>query len=660
MKTLLLIILYLFISSAAPKYTSAIQPGTTEDNSSFLIHYWFFGDALPDQQPFLSLDASYGLTPGGWIEYHSALAGYPFTPFHPNWQKASMQRHQAPTSINYRPEGNSNIPYEDAGMHGIQIRQPFTGDGGENTLIFYLPSTGFREMVFRFAVRDEGAADALVIDYSVAEGAPEWITTGLATNVFSLAGDYDLVEVSFTDSATQAPPPPPGHGIGDDQISQGAFMLVNDNPDFKIRIRFSGDDMSADEGKRVVFNNFSLEGKFTAEAVQAIPLMEGWSGISAYVIPDNPSVEHIFNPAANALVIAQNFDGIYWPEENTNTLGNWNNTTGYAVKSNRDVQIYIAGNLPENPVLPLEQGWSLLPVMNNCVYDVAELFTNITNKLFLIKEVAGSKVYWPGQGINNLISAEPGKAYFVLMNDDASLSFPDCDTAPVFLPVGMPDENGLSGSGTDITDKAVDLPSVTKTIFTHTIAVPSDFSGLLLPGDVISAYDHNDQCFGMVVWDNENTALSLFGNDGTSPVKDGFNEHEPFELRLYRPATGEAFLLDASYDPMLPNNLGLFAVNGLSAISGISFSNTGMADPAEELQFYMFPNPAQHELVISVVNSSFDEGQVSIFNTGGALVMQTVIRQNPATVVVDALKPGVYSVRLNIKGTMVNRRLVKY
>jgi len=252
----------------------------------------------------------------------------------------------------------------------------------------------------------------------------------------------------------------------------------------------------------------------------------------------------------------------------------------------------------------------------------------------------------------------PGKAYFILMNDDASLSFPECGNDPVFLPVGMPDENSLPGIETEIPDKSGDLPAITKTIFTHTIAVPSFLSGQLLPGDVIGAYDDSEQCFGRVVWNNESTALSMFGNDGTS--KDGFNEHEPFELRLYRPATGETFLLDASYDPMLPNNLGLFAVNGLSAISGISFSNTGMADPAEELQFYMFPNPAQHELVISVVNRSFDEGTVSIFSTAGALVYQTGISRNPSTVNVDALKPGVYTVQLNIDGTVVNRRLVKY
>jgi hypothetical protein len=660
MKTSLFFILHLLILSAVPKFAPAIQPGTAENESSYLIHYWFFGESLPNQQPLLSLDANYGLNAGGLLEYHSALAGYPFNPFHPNWLKASMQRYHAPTSLNYRAEGNSNIPYDEAGMYGIQIRQPFTGDDGENTLIFHLPSSGFRELVFRFAVRDEGAADALVIDYSVSEGEPEWITTGMTTNVFSITDTYEMMEVSFTDSATQSPPPPPGHGLGEDQLSGGTFMLVNDNPGFKIRIRFSGDDMSADEGQRVVFNNFSLEGKFTAETVQTIPLPEGWSGISAYVMPDNTSIEHIFNPAANALIIAQNFDGIYWPEENTNTLGNWNNFTGYAVKTNRDAQIFIAGDLPEDPVLPLGQGWSLLPVMNNCVHDVAELFNIITNKVVIIKEVAGSQVYWPGQGINNLVSLMPGKAYFILMNEDASLSFPGCGNDPEFLPVGMTDVNGRSGSETEIPDKSGDLPAIKKTIFTHTIAIPSFLSGQLLPGDVIGAYDDSGQCFGKVVWNNESTALSMFGNDGTSPAKDGFDEHEPFGLRLYRPATAETFVLDVAYDPTLPNNLGLFAANGLSAISGIRFLNTGMADTAAELQLYMFPNPAQHEFVISVVNRSFDEGMVRIFSAAGTLVMEAGINRNPSTVVVDALKPGVYTVQINIDGTVVNRRLVKY
>jgi len=157
MKTSLFFILHLLILSAVPKFAPAIQPGTAENESSYLIHYWFFGESLPNQQPLLSLDANYGLNAGGLLEYHSALAGYPFNPFHPNWLKASMQRYHAPTSLNYRAEGNSNIPYDEAGMYGIQIRQPFTGDDGENTLIFHLPSSGFRELVFRFAVRDEGA-----------------------------------------------------------------------------------------------------------------------------------------------------------------------------------------------------------------------------------------------------------------------------------------------------------------------------------------------------------------------------------------------------------------------------------------------------------------------------------------------------------------------
>jgi putative ABC transport system ATP-binding protein len=53
-----------------------------------------------------------------------------------------MERRNRPTGINYRPEGYHGRPYDANRMRALQIRQPFTGDGGENTLIFDLPTTG--------------------------------------------------------------------------------------------------------------------------------------------------------------------------------------------------------------------------------------------------------------------------------------------------------------------------------------------------------------------------------------------------------------------------------------------------------------------------------------------------------------------------------------
>jgi len=199
-----------------------------------LVHFWCFTNALANNTPFSSLDASYSLVGPGVIEYHSALQGYPFDPQDDNWRKASMERRNAPTDINYRPEGNRNLEYDDGFMRGLQIKQPFFGNGGENAMIFHLPTTGYERVVFSFAAMDEGAAEALVIDYSVADGVPQWQPYG---TYGLLDGDYQHYEIDFF-SITEA----------------------DDNPDFKVRIRFDAANAQADEGNRVTFNNFALDG----------------------------------------------------------------------------------------------------------------------------------------------------------------------------------------------------------------------------------------------------------------------------------------------------------------------------------------------------------------------------------------------------------------
>ncbi len=234
--------------------------------STSLIYFWIFDASLPNNAPLEIIDAPYGLVGGGQITYHSALSGYPFDPDHPNWRKASLERRNSPTPLNYRPEGNSGLSYENSNMRGIQVKQPFTGDGGENIMILHMPTTDFEDVVLKFAAKDEGAADNLVVDYSIASGAPQWITTGLNNPNPNLTDEYQLYVFDFT-------------GIS------GA----DNNPDFKVRVRFDGSDMSADEGDRVTFNNISLEGVSTG-GVNLPPVIAQPVGFQQVIEAGNPFV----------------------------------------------------------------------------------------------------------------------------------------------------------------------------------------------------------------------------------------------------------------------------------------------------------------------------------------------------------------------------------
>jgi hypothetical protein len=101
---------------------------------------------LPNDTPLESIEPFYSRHANSLLTYTSSLEGYPFHEEHEYWRKASLERRNAPTDINYLEELNNDIPFDDSGMRGIQVRQPLASGSRENTLIFHLPTTGYEAL----------------------------------------------------------------------------------------------------------------------------------------------------------------------------------------------------------------------------------------------------------------------------------------------------------------------------------------------------------------------------------------------------------------------------------------------------------------------------------------------------------------------------------
>jgi uncharacterized protein (TIGR02145 family) len=160
---------------------------------------------------------------------------------------------------------------------------------------------------------------------------------------------------------------------------------------------------------------------------QVINFPQGWSGLSSYILPDNPAIENIFLPVIDPLIIIQNQQGVYWPDNQVNTLVNWNPVSGYIVKFSQPANLQFQGQEIRNQTINLSPGWSLLPVLSTCPLNVATFFQN--KNVAIVKEVAGWKMYWPQMGINTLQELSVGNSYFVLMNSPENVSFPDCGSS---------------------------------------------------------------------------------------------------------------------------------------------------------------------------------------------------------------------------------------
>ena len=203
-----------------------------------VISSWFFGTDLPNDTPLEIIPASYSNVSDSFLEFKSAFDGYPFEEGHENWRSSSMERRNAPTPINYHAEIYDDVPFEETDMRGIQVRQPLWFEGDESELIFGMPTLGYRDIAFRFAAMDEGAAERITVDYSVGEDEVSWTSSGIDNDTLHIFQDiYQLFEVDFS-SVDEA----------------------ENNPGFMVRIRFDGLKETEDDENRVTFNNFSLHG----------------------------------------------------------------------------------------------------------------------------------------------------------------------------------------------------------------------------------------------------------------------------------------------------------------------------------------------------------------------------------------------------------------
>jgi len=150
-----------------------------------------------------------------------------------------------------------------------------------------------------------------------------------------------------------------------------------------------------------------------------IVIPQGWSGLSSYVSPDSPELETVFSAISDNVELMANYDGIYWPGQNINTLGNMEVSSAYQIKMTESATLTVVGNI-RYPLseLVLSPGWSYLPVNTNCVVNIENQFGGLV-QITMIKEIAGTGIYWPEQEINTIGELQPGKAYFIL-NESAT------------------------------------------------------------------------------------------------------------------------------------------------------------------------------------------------------------------------------------------------
>ncbi len=377
---------------------------------------------------------------------------------------------------------------------------------------------------------------------------------------------------------------------------------------------------------------------------QTLELQAGWNGMSSYIVPAEPAVEDLFAPVVNDLILARNLTQVYWPEENVNTIGDWDNYSGYAAKFTSAVDMVIPGDEMAGKEITLEAGWHYLPVLSQCAANVDDMFGDIADDVVIIQDLVGTEVWWPSAGVYSLENFEPGLAYKMKLNNPVTVTFPDCDGDNAKPSVKK--KNTVSCNWGEIN----------MTPSTQVVALMGAAIDKFNEGDAIGAFDENGKLFGYleISKSGSNEAITLFADDVSTIEKDGFAEGDQISYIMFNSKTGESHELQVEYSVVMDNTTGLFQTGTFAAIKSISMGITGLVE-SNENSVQIYPNPATD--IVNIVASQ-EINTIRIFNLTGQMIMEILPESNNVQIQSSSMEAGVYFVEIISNESLLTKRLV--
>jgi len=378
---------------------------------------------------------------------------------------------------------------------------------------------------------------------------------------------------------------------------------------------------------------------------QTITIPAGWSGLSSFLqpAPEN-DIQNLFAPVLPDFTILLNNTGMYYPASGINTLSDWMSQDAFKVKMENETTLTLDGGWELNKTFEMNAGWNLMPVIFNDSWDVPFAAQQLGTSLVIIKEVAGSKVYWPQYGINTLYWLIPGKAYYVLLNSAGAVTFPQNDVKADVLQIPeKPNINSPWGK-------------IQATAGAHLIAIPAELLAGYPKGTVIGVFTSEGTFAGFETITDiaRNVAITAYADDPTTDEKEGFSEEEVFIMKIFNPETGKENTTQMEFDEQMPQNR-YFVNNGVSALKGLNI--TGISDIIKDrIEVSVSPNPSDGVFNIGPENENLETTWL-IFNMHGSMVLSGE-ETGDFSINMTSYPKGIYNLKISQGGLQVVEKLV--
>jgi hypothetical protein len=163
---------------------------------------------------------------------------------------------------------------------------------------------------------------------------------------------------------------------------------------------------------------------------QHIALEEGWNLISSRLVPDNPSMESVFAPIADAVEVVRGPSGaVYKPGDGTNTIGDWDVQKGYEVYMSSSQTLVIEGRpaTGNESGISLQKGWNTISYLPSAAYSPTQALVSVGDTLAMLKDGTGN-VSIPDEDIDQFGVMRPGDGFKVYASANSKLVYPDVNT----------------------------------------------------------------------------------------------------------------------------------------------------------------------------------------------------------------------------------------
>jgi len=183
------------------------------------------------------------------------------------------------------------------------------------------------------------------------------------------------------------------------------------------------------------------------------------------------------------------------------------------------------------------------------------MMQNMVNNIIIMKDELGN-VYWPTFALNNIGNMQPGEGYQIKLAGPYTFSYPSGDEGARF--------------GDIYTERPIHFNEAANTGSNMIIGFPEyAWESTLSIGDEIAAYDEDGRLIGSTVYEGNNLALTVWGDDITTNEKDGLVEGERIIFRLWNSATSTEQVLDIKWE----EGSGVYSTDGISVAGQIILTN---------------------------------------------------------------------------------------